>query len=385
MTTPFSPTAHMTDPAPRRILLAVTGLTPQVVTETLYALACHAESPWMPDEVHLITTTTGAENARLNLLLPDGWFHRLCQDYRLPPIAFPVENIHILADADRQALEDIRTPAQNTLAADFITETVRRLTADPESELHVSIAGGRKTMGYYLGYALSLYGRQQDRLSHVLVSDPYETNREFYYPTPYDHPIHSRRGDKEVTVDARNARVELADIPFVRLREGLPVELLSGAASFSQAVAAAQYAGRKLELCIDVATRSATAGGIPLRKLTPQNFTLLLWLARRRLSGQAPLRCSIYDVDHDAAREYLNACREACGEHGVEIEQAEQALKGGMGSSWFSPAKSRLHKALVRALGETGALPYRIRQVGERKNACFELALDPEHIHIAAF
>lgn len=375
-------TVPMTDPAPRRILLAVTGLTPQVVTETLHALACHPELPWIPDEVHLITTITGAENARLNLLLPDGWFHRLCQDYHLPPIAFPVGNIHILADADGHALEDIRTPAQNTLAADFITETVRRLTADPESELHVSIAGGRKTMGYYLGYALSLYGRQQDRLSHVLVSDPYETNRDFYYPTPYDHPIHSRRGDKEVTVDARNARVDLADIPFVRLREGLPVELIKGAASFSQAVAAVQYAGRNLELRIDVGARCATARGIPLEKLTPQNFTLLLWLAQRRLRGQPPFRCSSYDLNKDAAREYLDACREACGEHGVEIEQVERALKGGMDSSWFSPAKNRLHKVLVHALGEAGALPYRIRQVGGPKNACFELTLEPEHIQI---
>ncbi|MGQ9830224.1 MAG: hypothetical protein ACUVQI_01170 [Thermochromatium sp.] len=54
--------------------------------------------------------------------------------------------------------------------------------------------------------------RFQDWLS---LSDPYETNRDFYYPMPYEHPIHSRRGDKEVTVDARNAHVDLADIPFV--------------------------------------------------------------------------------------------------------------------------------------------------------------------------
>lgn len=155
----------------RRILLAVTGLTPQVVTETLYFLACRAESPWIPDEVHLITTSTGAEGARLNLLLPDGWFHRLRADFQLPDIEFPVSNIHILKDGAGQPLDDIRTPEQNTLAADFITETLRRLTEDPASELHVSIAGGRKTMGYYLGYALSLYGRPQDRLSHVLVSD----------------------------------------------------------------------------------------------------------------------------------------------------------------------------------------------------------------------
>lgn len=73
----------------RRILLAVTGLTPQVVTETLYALAT-AETPFIPTEIHLVTTQTGAESARLNLLLPDtGWFHRLRADYRLPDIAFP--------------------------------------------------------------------------------------------------------------------------------------------------------------------------------------------------------------------------------------------------------------------------------------------------------
>ena len=34
-------------------------------------------------------------------------------------------------------------------------------------------------MGFYLGYALSLYGRTQDRLSHVLVSSPYES-RAYY-------------------------------------------------------------------------------------------------------------------------------------------------------------------------------------------------------------
>jgi CRISPR-associated protein (TIGR02584 family) len=28
--------------------------------------------------------------------------------------------------------------------------------------------GERKTMGFYVGYALSLFGRAQDRLSHVI-------------------------------------------------------------------------------------------------------------------------------------------------------------------------------------------------------------------------
>lgn len=366
---------------PRRILLAVTGLTPQVVTETLYALACRTQSPWIPDEIHLVTTATGAENARLTLLLPDGWFHRLCADYQLPAIEFPARNIHILRATDGALLDDIRTPEQNTLAADFITETVRRLTETPDTELHVSIAGGRKTMGYYLGYALSLYGRPQDRLSHVLVSDPYETNREFYYPTPYDHPIHSKRGDKEITVDARNARIDLADIPFVRLREGLPEDLITGETRFSRAVAAAQCKGRETYLEIDLQARRVKASG-EIVALTAQNFALLVWMARRRLSGVEALACDCKHANPQASGEYLAICREIIGAHAAETERAEVALKQGMDSAWFSPAKNRLHKALVRALGKNGAVPYLIRQVGTRNASRFELTLDRELIHI---
>lgn len=44
---------------PRRLLVAVAGLTPQVVTESVYALATQPE-PFIPTEVHLITTQPGA-------------------------------------------------------------------------------------------------------------------------------------------------------------------------------------------------------------------------------------------------------------------------------------------------------------------------------------
>ncbi len=54
----------MTDhPYPRRILLAVTGLTPQVITETLYALAVQRQPAFIPTEIHLLTTHEGAEAA----------------------------------------------------------------------------------------------------------------------------------------------------------------------------------------------------------------------------------------------------------------------------------------------------------------------------------
>ena len=70
---------------PRRILLAVTGMTPQVVTETLYGLM--RENPQsLPHELHLLTTADGAERARLALLSDQpGWFQRFLTDYGLPP------------------------------------------------------------------------------------------------------------------------------------------------------------------------------------------------------------------------------------------------------------------------------------------------------------
>lgn len=58
----------------RRILLAFSGLSPQIVTETIYALAAQADAPFIPTEVHLITTCEGANRVELSLLSDDlGW------------------------------------------------------------------------------------------------------------------------------------------------------------------------------------------------------------------------------------------------------------------------------------------------------------------------
>ncbi len=66
----------------RRILLAVSGMSPQIVTETLYSLVTHQTHAFIPTEIHLITTLAGAKEAKLQLLhAKTGKFHALCQDY----------------------------------------------------------------------------------------------------------------------------------------------------------------------------------------------------------------------------------------------------------------------------------------------------------------
>ena len=127
----------------RRVLLAVTGLTPQVVTETLFALMGEGQDA-LPHEVHVLTTTEGAERARLALLSDQpGWFYRLRHDLALPPIEFGPQHIHVLRDAHGHPLSDIRTAQDNACAADQVAELIRRFTQDMHSRLHVSQAGGR--------------------------------------------------------------------------------------------------------------------------------------------------------------------------------------------------------------------------------------------------
>src|SRR5690606_3539532 len=71
----------------RRVLLAVSGMSPQIITETLYALI--VEHAWVPHEVRLITTAQGKDKAVSQLLEGERHFQRLLDDYRITqPIRF---------------------------------------------------------------------------------------------------------------------------------------------------------------------------------------------------------------------------------------------------------------------------------------------------------
>lgn len=347
---------------PRRALLAVTGLSPQVVTETLYALAVQSATPFIPTEIHLLTTAEGRQRAELALLSEEpGWFHRLLADYGLPPIRFTAQQIHTIEGADGGALEDIRTPEDNERLADQITEMVRELTSDEECALHASIAGGRKTMGFYLGYALSLFGRPQDRLSHVLVNEPFESSWDFFYPTPYSRVITTR--DNKLA-DTREAVVELAEIPFVRLRHGLDTYLKTGAARFSETVAAAQRALQPPELVIDREGQCVQAAGQRII-LPPKELALLSLFAQRLLDGLDPLPAPPKGVpDPDWAKRFLEQYRAMHGDMD-DIERTERALEDGMDGDYFSSTKAKLHRRLKAALG-AAAQPYLIDDGGTR-------------------
>lgn len=366
----------MTHPARKRILLAVTGLSPQVVTETLYALCVTATPRWIPDEIHLISSREGAERARLALLDPhSGQFHAFCRDYpQAAAICFTPEQIHLIAPPEGQAIGDIRTPEDNTHAANTIHALVRQFTADPQSELHVSIAGGRKTMGFYLGYSLSLTARPQDRLSHVLVSEPFESLPDFYYPPANPRVLHTRQGRPIHTADAT---IMLAEIPFVRLRPLLPEDALGGQLSFSDSVAATQAHLATPQLAIDSRQRRIECGHRQLT-LPPQLFAWYRWFAERARDRLPPIRYT----DADPAT-FLACYAETIGSDAVDYEITAKMLSDeGISKEFFEQKCAKVNRHLKHSLGPSAAAPYLIAPSGQRPHTRYQIKLNPEEIRI---
>lgn len=206
----------------KRVLFLSLGTSPQIITEVIYALTVGrekmGEKQFLPTKVIVLSTTTGVDKAR-SMLESSDRYESLKKDYdlELPDIEY-----RWITDNNDVPMDDIRKAADAMHAADCTLRNLRELTEDGDSAVHVSLAGGRKTQGYYTGEATSLFARPQDRLSHVLVSEGYEGNPKFFYPTKNKEMITCRLDGEEVELDANKAEVELAYLPFQRRREQLP-------------------------------------------------------------------------------------------------------------------------------------------------------------------
>lgn len=338
----------------KRILLAVTGLSPQVVTEALYALAVLREPAWPADEVHLITTLKGAENARRLLMGPNTrWLYRLCEDWGLTPPRLDDSTIHAIRDAYGRPLDDIRTDADNASAADQILAVVRALTDREDTEICASLAGGRKTMGYLLGASMALCGRPQDTLCHVLVSPPFESHPEFFYPTPYSRVITALDRTAQA-IDCRDAQVWLGDIPFIRLRGWVPPRSQQPGASFAQVVrAAADALCRQTPPTLVLRPDGAMVGDRPLA-LTARQHALLVLLAAHTVRGRG-LRSPLRGVADDAQwrQQALQLVSDVWGPQAAELPALQRWLLKPQPdlASGFDQQLSRLRRAMRDLLG----------------------------------
>lgn len=216
----------------QHLLLLLLGRTPQVLTETLYALCVDGGVP--VEEAWAISTREGFAAAAEKLLDPrHGRFLQMQRDYpkQCGRVAFSPAQILVARDG-LVPVPDIRSRPDSESFLELILRVLWEKTSDPRTALHCSLAGGRKTMSTYMAIAMQMLGRAQDRLYHVLLTPPVAENHpDFYYPTPDAKSLHLADGR---TIDSSQVKVELVEIPYVRLRERMPAELLAQRASFAE-------------------------------------------------------------------------------------------------------------------------------------------------------
>jgi len=200
----------------KEVLIFVAGATPQIITETIYALI-HQNQPVYPDEIHIITTKHGKNLIKENLI-DRGIFIEFCREFKLREDILNENSIVVVKDHEGNPLEDIRERQDNESLGNFVMNFIRDMASADKARLHCSLAGGRKTMSFYIGSALQLFGRPWDKLYHVLVTPEFESNPNFYYK-PKNEKVLIKEGKELYTKDAE---ISLAELPFIRLRDKIP-------------------------------------------------------------------------------------------------------------------------------------------------------------------
>lgn len=360
----------------RKVLVALSGLSPQVVTEAVFGLAFSTTPAWIVDEIHLITTREGAVRARPSLSCVGNHLSRLCEEYGLPQISFSEDNIHVVR-AGEVELDDIRSSDHSRATADFIVSFVRSLAAQADTEIAMSIAGGRKPMGFLGGAALSLFARPQDRLIHVLVSPAaLESHPDFFYPPKRQKILRSLEGDQS-EIDCSKAQITIAEIPFVRLRDWIPQQLETSA-TWESTVAATQHTLGPPRLELRPSRCEILAAGQRLQ-MQRALFAFYAWLAKRALEKQAPLRAPNSQLAQQYTEEY---CKAYVDSEGDLLSRTMQALnKEPITAEFLVERRSRVNKYLRRELGWR-AQPYLIAATGKRPNTEYCLTIQSESIVI---
>lgn len=308
------------------VLLAITGMSPAVLTETVWALAQGPE-PVIPDRIIVVTTAAGRRQLDRLFEPVNGW-QGDCpwQALRRAMVAagYDIEgrlrfgltgdDVRVITAADpatgiSKELTDIRSPQDNTATADFMLDQVRSLTANPDIRVVASLAGGRKTMGALLYACFTLAGRETDRLTHVLVSEPYEALSGFWFPGQPGGALHAKSGGSVLEYEPSRAILELADVPFVPLRNLFQRELGRAVGAFGRLMDTCrsgirQRAGEHLQMTVhtrrcelDLNTRTLP---LPARE-----HALLLFLSHHAKHDRVP-----YLAGKDAINPLNDYCRE---------------------------------------------------------------------------
>lgn len=345
----------------KTILLAVMGTSPQVLTETLYAI--YMQGKHFPDEVYLITSANAKAKA-VEWLFEKGQIEHLKAHHSLPDFKFDLSHILLMQDSNGVAVLNGREEEDQQSIADSITRIVAKFTADENCRIHASIAGGRKTMAFYMGYAMSIFGREQDIISHVFVSKDFEFSDQFFFPTLNNNYI--AKSDK--VLNTKDAKVTLAEIPFVRMRNMVDQSFINQieSNSFSKTIALLNaYKNKRVKVKIISKKKYILVNGVKI-KIPPKELAFYLWLTQLPSRKIDINRQFCDDPTHSAS--YLktysmiasdsrvfasfNVDREEVDEHTVKYLSKLPHLKS-LEKDWLQQSRSKINSYFKQWLGTT--------------------------------
>lgn len=283
--------AELHDPAllKRRVLLISTGGSPAVITETLYGLI-HQSQPFIPTEIHVITTQFGYHAIEQQLfpvnsspLVDQLWTHNKAAfaGNGLPMFTLQ-DHVHVITNPETGAtLDDITRPEHCIWAADLFKHQTFQLVNQPDTAVHCSLAGGRKIMSFFSGYVLSLAGHPHDRLSHTLIEPAWlERCSDFYFPEPGEiYTYTDKRTKEQKQIASADIRITIVNIPFAPIlkNDAFRDDLAQTSLSYSQAIERVnqlqvEVVPHIVDNCIQI--------GNDILKLSAQEMALYLLLLR---------------------------------------------------------------------------------------------------------
>ncbi len=365
---------------PRNVLIAVTGLSPQVVTETLYAFI-NKQPDLFPEEIKIITTIQGKQRILTDLLHPQtGYFHSFCREYEIPPqsISFDSSSITVIQDALGNPLQDIVTADDNSATVDQINQFIRRLCTEKDNRILASIAGGRKTMSVILAYAMILWGRPGDKLFHVLVNRKFESHPEFFYPPKKPIILKTAEG-KEIST--AQAKIELAEIPFIKLGDyiGASLQKYISSESYEKTTRDLNKIFSTQPLICDFQRRILSIGE-DIINLTPVQMTIYyILLTRKKASNEGrPSFISLpemHDIRTELADIYYKLPTRQSEQHPFLIDDYKD-FQESMRSNI-----SKINRVLKKNLS-LNPDPYLIKNIGKYGDSRYCINLPPNKIEI---
>ena len=200
------------------ILILALGTTPQLVTEAIYALY-KTRPTVIYDEIFIITTSVG-RNMLKKFLIDENKLAAMSKDMG---VKFTVKNNSFIVPKydNGVELDDIKTSSDNQIMANSIVSLIKEKTGTASNRIHAFLSGGRKTMSFYMGLAMELYSRPWDKTYHILVSEQFKSNKDFYYKPVKNKQIISG----ENTLNTDDAEIMLIDLPMIRLRNKIKMDI----------------------------------------------------------------------------------------------------------------------------------------------------------------